>query len=90
MNKSLVIGLYGIALFVILRKYYAEGNSGMPNPKVLANPTYLYGMLLLASDVVGGLPIILALGLTVALVWQANAQKAPIKNAYTTGQKKTG
>lgn len=75
---------------MILRKYYAEGNSGMPNPKVIANPTYLYGILILASDVVGGLPIVLALGLTVALIWQTENQKKPLKNAYSSGQKKTG
>lgn len=73
--------LYGVALYFVLQSYYREGNTGLPNPRVLMAPTYLYGILTLASDFLEGFPVVLAGGLTVALIWQAQSQK---QNATVT------
>lgn len=70
-NKAIVLFMFGVALYFILRAYYRQGNTGLPNPQVLSAPTYLYGILALAADFLAGFPIVLAAGLTMALVWQA-------------------
>lgn len=80
MKKPLILALYGVALYFILRSYYKNtGETGLPNPRALAAPTYLYGILALTSDFLGGVPIVLAGGLTVALIWQANGQSPTAK-----------
>lgn len=82
-KKPIILVLYGVALYFVLRQYY-KNQSGLPNPKVIRNPTYLYGILALASDFTGGLTIPLAAGMTVALIWQANGTGKP---ATTTAKK---
>jgi hypothetical protein len=80
MKKPFILMLYGVALFWILREYYKDpANLGMPRPKVLAAPTYLYGILALASDFTAGFTIPLAAGLTLSLIWQTNAKNTPAK-----------
>lgn len=74
MKNSLILFLYGVALFFVLRTYYNEGNSGMPTPTVLAAPTYLYGILSIVSGFTGALTVPIAAGLTVSLIWQTNAR----------------
>lgn len=76
MKKAYILFLYGVALYFILRKYYEDGNEGLPEPTVLVAPTYLYGILTLSSDFLEGLPVILASGFTVALIWQVQNQKS--------------
>lgn len=90
MKKALVLVLYGVALYFILKKYYENpANTGLPNPTVLTAPTYLYGILALTSDFLEGLPIVLAGALTVALIWQANGQSVT-PNQTKTPLKKVG
>lgn len=74
-RKAIILLLYGVALFIILRQYY-KTNSGLPSPQTIRNPTYLYALLALATDIIGGAGIVIAGGATVALAWQAqNAAK---------------
>lgn len=82
MKKSLILFLYVVAIFFILRNYYAQKdssgtpvNTGMPNPQVLTAPTYLYAILALTADFLEGFPIVLALALTVSLIWQATGNQ---------------
>lgn len=70
MRKSVILILYGVVLYFVLKRYYANGNAGLPDPKTLNAPTYLYGILLLSADFTGGLSMVLAAGLTVAFIWQ--------------------
>lgn len=77
--------LYGVAVYWILREYYKDPtNLGMPRPKVLSAPTYLYGILALASDFTAGFTIPLAAGLTLSLIWQTNAKNATNSLNYKT------
>lgn len=71
-GKGLILFFYIVAIYFILKTYYAHGNAGMPNPKTFTAPTYLYGSLALASEFLEGLPIVLAGIFTIALIWQAN------------------
>lgn len=84
MKKAVVLMLFVVAVYFILDAYYKEGNSGIPNPSVLTAPTYLYGALALSADFLEGFPIVLAAGLTVALIWQAQGRN----NAKPTQQRK--
>lgn len=67
--------MYGVALYFVLRKYYQNGNSGLPIPSVLVAPTYLYAILALTAEFTGGFTIVLGAGLTMALIWQAQGSK---------------
>jgi H+/gluconate symporter-like permease len=51
----------------------------LPNPAAVAGPTYLYGILALTSGFLGGLPIWIGAGMTIALIWQS--QKTPVQPA---------
>lgn len=67
--------MFGVALYFILKAYYEEpNNTGLPNPRVLTAPVYLYAILALASDFLEGLPVVIGAGLTVALIWQAQSR----------------
>lgn len=69
-NKALILGMYLVALFIILRHWYKDpNNSGMPYPTTITAPSYLYAVLGLTSDAIGGLGTVLAVGLTVGLYW---------------------
>ena len=87
MNKALVFTLYVVALTVVLREYY-KTESGIPKPWVIRNPTYLYGILILASDFLGGIPIVVALALTVALIWQTQNANQAQQNVKPTAKSK--
>ena len=92
MKKPIILLLYGVALFFILRRYYNQGNSGLPTPTVLAAPTYLYGIGLLVSDFGGGVPVVIMAGLTLGLIWRTQAEGTSAKNtqpAPTTGKNTT-
>ena len=69
MNKAVVLFAYGTAVYFILRKAYQEGHTGIPEPSLLAPPTYLYGILALAADFAGGFPVFIAVALTFGLMW---------------------
>lgn len=69
MRKALLLFLYGTALYLIVRRRFQLGDTGMPPPNAVAAPTYLYGMLLLAADFLEALPVFLGAGLTLALIW---------------------
>jgi len=85
-KKPVILFLYGVALYFVLRTYYKQNNTGLPNPVVIRNPTYLYGILAIASDFTGGLTIPLAAGMTLALIWQTNNKQA---SATQNGTPKT-
>lgn len=93
MKKPFILFLYGTALFWILRSYYKDpANTGMPRPQTLSAPTYLYGILSLASDFTGGFTVPLAAGLTVALIWQTQTKdkSQSNQNRITSELKKNG
>ena len=71
MKKPLLIFMYGIAVYFILRSWYAQGNTGLPRPNILVGPTYLYSILTLASDFAENIPVLIGAGLTLALIVQA-------------------
>lgn len=73
-SKSFVITLYGIALFLILSRWYKAGGSGLPEPRLIVAPSYLYGVLALTSDFLEGLPVVLAAGLTFGLAIAVHPQ----------------
>lgn len=72
--KSFIISMYAVALFIVLRRWYNEGHTGLPAPSVITGPSYLYGVLALTSDYLEGLPTVLAAGLTVGLFYATRTQ----------------
>lgn len=68
--------MYGVALSIILKRWYDAGNSGLPKPDVIVAPSYLYGVLALTSDFLEGLPVVLAAGLTAGLYYAVHPSKA--------------
>lgn len=85
-NKPILLFLYGVALYFVLKQYYKNGHAGLPEPQIIRNPTYLYGLLAIVSDFTAGLTVPIAAGLTVALIWQTNNQTSKQK---TTTKKTT-
>lgn len=69
-RKAFIIALYVAALFLILRRRYQNGGTGIPEPKYIVAPSYLYGILALTSDFLEGLPIVLAAGFTTGLYFK--------------------
>lgn len=84
MKKPLILLFYAVALFFGLRKYYQQGNSGLPNPQVISAPTYLYGIAALAADFVGPVAVVIAAGLTVSLIWQTQKTKGSSNTSSPT------
>lgn len=76
MQKSIILFLFLVAVYVSLS---AEKTGGLPNPRKVAPAVYLYGTLALLSDFMGGLPVAIAAGLTVALYWRTLNQKKTAK-----------
>jgi hypothetical protein len=68
-NKAIILFAYGTAIYIILKKAYKEGHTGIPEPQLLAPPTYLYGILALATDFLGGIATFIAIALTFSLMW---------------------
>jgi len=68
-NKAVILFSYGTAVYLILRKAYQEGHTGIPEPQLLGPPTYLYGILALAEDAIGGVATMIAVALTFSLSW---------------------
>ena len=95
-NKALILSLYFVALFIILRNYYTnEQGAGMPPPQLITAPSYLYGVLGITADITGGLSAVLAAGLTLGLFYRIQQNKALFQKqqekkatAKTTPQKK--
>lgn len=73
MQKSLILFLFIVAVYISLSNDKSKGT--LPNPRTVAPAVYLYGSLALASDFLGGLPVVIAAMLTVALWWRAHPQK---------------
>lgn len=66
--------MYLVALFLVLKNYYNQGNSGMPYPSTITAPSYLYGVLALTADFTEGLSGVLAAGLTLGLFYRTHMQ----------------
>jgi len=81
-HKGLIMMLYGVALTIILSRYYKAGNSGLPKPDQITAPSYLYGVLALTGSFLGALPTVLAAGLTLGLYYYThpNAESAEAKS----------
>ena len=77
MKKAFILFAYAIALYIVLSKWYAEGNSGIPNPRAFSGATYIYAILGLVSDFTGAFTVPLAAGATLALYWQTKNTKKP-------------
>lgn len=86
MRKSLILGMYAVVLYFVLKKYYANGNQGAPNPSTITAPTYLYAILAITADFLGAFPVVLGAGLTVALIWQAQGTKTITKTTTQKGK----
>lgn len=72
-NKALILSMYFVALFIVLRNYYTkQGNTGMPRPDVITGPSYLYAVLGLTADFTGGFTTVLAVGLTLGLYYRVH------------------
>jgi len=69
MRKALILASFGTAVYLILRKAYQEGHTGIPEPQLIGPPVYLYGILALSADIVGDFAVWAAVALTVGLVW---------------------
>lgn len=83
-QKALILMLYAATLVVVLKKWYGQGNTGMPEPTPMAAPTYAYAIILVASSFVGDLATIVALGGFFAFWNQAQSiptAKTPPKTA---------
>lgn len=75
MRKGVILVLFGTAIYFVLRSYYKNPtNQGIPNPRALVGPVYLYAILALVSDFLGGFPIVIAAALTLALIWDSEKQ----------------
>ena len=81
--KALILFLYAVALYFSVRNWYNAGNSGLPNPTILAAPTYLYSALALASDFTGDFTIPIAAGLTLTLIWNSKKVQPPAANSVS-------
>lgn len=71
MSKAVILFFYGLTVTITLRAWYAQGNSGLPDAAILAPSAYLFGILALSADFLEGLPVVLAVALTVVL-WERN------------------
>ena len=76
-RKGYILFLYGIALFIVTRRYY-KTNTGLVSPSTIAPTTYLYAVLALSASFLEGLPIVLATGMTASLYW-ADSKKTTAK-----------
>lgn len=90
MKKSLILLMYSVVVYFILRKWYAQGNTGIPNPQILVGPTYLYGILALSADFADNLPIVIGAGMTFAFILQAQSQPSKIDVNPATNPKAAG
>ena len=90
-SKAFILSMYLVALFLVLKNYYNQGNSGMPYPSAITAPSYLYGVLALTADFTEGLSGVLAAGLTLGLFYRTHlqgAQPIPTKKPKATPQQK--
>jgi hypothetical protein len=72
--KSYLLLLYSISLFITLKAWYKQGNSGMPDPTVIGPATYLFALLLLSANFLGGLAPILGTSMTFLLYLREHGQ----------------
>lgn len=77
-NKALILSMYFVALFIIVKNYYNKGGSGMPYPTTITAPSYLYAVLGLTADFTGGLSTVLAVGLTLGLFYRTHTGSDPL------------
>lgn len=87
MKKGAIILLMGVALYFVLKNYYAQGNQGIPNPETVMPAFYLYGLLALSTEFLDNFPVILAAALTVALIWRVQDQTKTTNKQPTTTKK---
>lgn len=89
MSKALILFLYGASLWITISRWYGAGNSGMPDPQVIAPASYLFGILALSADFLEGLPVVLALGLTFILWEKSPPTKASAKTTNVAAKPAT-
>lgn len=77
-NKALILAMYFVALFIVLKNYYNKGNHGMPYPTTITAPSYLYAVLGLTADFTQGLSTVLAAGLTLGLFYRTHQGNDPL------------
>lgn len=75
MQKSVILFLFIVAVFISVK----NDQTLPPNPRTVAPAVYLYSALALSADFLGGLPVVLAAMLTVALYWRSQDQKKKTK-----------
>lgn len=85
MKKAVILALYAVSLYLVVSRWYKAGNSGIPTPQIVGPPSYLFGVLALTAEFLGGLPVVLAAGLTFILWQRKTAYPTSGGTAKTTG-----
>lgn len=79
--KAYLLFLYAVSLYITLNSWYKEGNTGIPDPTVIGPATYLFALLLLSANFVGGLSAILGTSMTFLLFNRAQGQQ-PVTQSH--------
>lgn len=82
--KAYLLLLYSVSLYITLNAWYKQGNSGVPDPTVIAPATYVFALLLLASNFLDGLPAIIGTSLTFLLYLREHGENPSGAKTMTT------
>jgi hypothetical protein len=83
--KAYLLFLYAITLYITLNAWYKQGNSGIPDPAVVGPSTYLFALLLLTSNFVGGISAILGTSMTFLIYQRAHGTANTTQQPKPTG-----
>lgn len=86
--KAYLLLLYSISLYITLSAWYKQGNTGVPDPTVIAPATYVFALLLLAANFLDGLPAILGTSMTFILYLRAHGKNPSGASTKTTAKSK--
>jgi hypothetical protein len=86
--KAYLLLLYSVSLFITLNAWYKQGNSGVPDPSVIAPATYVFALLLLAANFLDGLPAIIGTSMTFILYLRAHGENPSGVKAKTNPKSK--
>lgn len=86
--KAYLLLLYSISLYITLNAWYKQGNSGVPDPTVIAPATYVFALLLLAANFLDGLPAIIGTSMTFILYLRAHGENPSGVKSKTTSKGK--
>ena len=84
MRKAVILTMFGISMFMLLRAWYQQGNNGLPTPSVISKPGWAFGVLLIASDFMETIPVVFAIAITFMLAQSAQKIKQTATPATPT------